>query len=267
MCPLVCLRRRDLGPGDFDSPRSRRGHRRRFRGFVADATLNVQHFQVSDRRRTALTSWPARWSRCKQRRPRTCVAGDGSRVIVAYSRLGQTHMRISEDYGATFGPRIVVSTFCRDCPEGGSQPMGIDARNGDILVEVLSAGGAPPDYSAEGYLTHNEAAAGPRRHPTGARSSAFSAALRLQKRGTTVSRAASPTPRDPRSSCSTSATSSGFQLRRMGANSGGSSTINRSRAARRRCHRIWARMARPATTKMSVPSTFTSGGMPRRDAP
>ena len=81
------------------------------------------------------------------------IAGDGARVVVAYSRRGQTHMRISPDHGATFGPAIIVSSYCLNCPEGGSGPTSIDARNGRILVEVQKGGGIPTAVQSVGKLT------------------------------------------------------------------------------------------------------------------
>ena len=149
---------RDLGPGDFDSPARVAATDNGFAVSWLTASLNVQHFEVSTSGGGAPTvvAGPVVSMLAGTDVSMPVVAGDGSRVIVAYSHLGQTHMRISENYGATFGPRIIVSSFCRDCSEGGSRPMGIDARDGDILVEVLKAGGAPPDYSAEGFLTHND---------------------------------------------------------------------------------------------------------------
>ncbi|HYI21867.1 MAG TPA: hypothetical protein VEX62_04440 [Candidatus Limnocylindrales bacterium] len=151
---------RDLGPADFDSPARIAATDDGFAVSWLTASLNVQHFDVTTNGPGAPTvvDGPVVSMLAGQDVRQPVVAGDGSRVIVAYSKLGQTHMRISENYGATYGPRIIVSTFCRDCPEGGSQPMGIDARNGDILVEVLAAGGAPADYEATGFLTHNDGA-------------------------------------------------------------------------------------------------------------
>jgi hypothetical protein len=150
--------RRDLGPADFDNPARVAATDDGFAVSWLTTSLNVQHFQVSAgvAQPPHVVAGPLVTLNSDVSAP--VVAADGSRVVVAYSRLGQTHMRISDDYGATFGPRIIVSSFCRDCPEGGSQPMGIDARDGNILVEVLSAGGAPPDYSAVGFLTQNDGA-------------------------------------------------------------------------------------------------------------
>lgn len=84
------------------------------------------------------------------------VDADGARVVLAYSRRGQTHMRISETRGRTFGARIIVSSFCRDCPEGGSSPASVDARSGRILVEVAAHLGTPPAVEERGYLTEDE---------------------------------------------------------------------------------------------------------------
>ena len=155
--PSSCVGiQRDLGPGDFDSPARVAATDNGFAVSWLTASLNVQHFEVTTSGGLHVVPGPVVSMLQNKDVRKPVVAGDGSRVVVAYSRLGQTHMRISENYGASFGPRIIVSKFCRDCPEGGSQPMGIDARGGDILVEVLSAGGAPPDYDAKGFLTHND---------------------------------------------------------------------------------------------------------------
>lgn len=81
------------------------------------------------------------------------IDGDGARVVLAYSRRGQTHMRISETRGRTFGSRIIVSEFCRDCLEGGSSPLSVDARSGRILVEVGAGAGTPTAVEERGYLT------------------------------------------------------------------------------------------------------------------
>jgi hypothetical protein len=81
------------------------------------------------------------------------IAADGGRVVIAYEHSGQTHMRVSEDYGATFAPRIIVSKYCLDCPEGGSAPQSVDARYGLIYVSVLKGGGTPPGFFAGGKVT------------------------------------------------------------------------------------------------------------------
>jgi hypothetical protein len=84
------------------------------------------------------------------------VASDGSRVVIAYGRRGQTHMRISEDRGKTFGPRIVVSRFCLECPEGGSSPDSIDVHDGRIMVHVGQGGGIPTAIDMFRFLTGND---------------------------------------------------------------------------------------------------------------
>ncbi|MGZ5398310.1 MAG: hypothetical protein ACXWEI_23505, partial [Mycobacterium sp.] len=86
------------------------------------------------------------------------VGADGQRIVVTYGRFGQTHMRISDNRGQTLGPRIIVSNFCRDCPEAGSSPEAIDVRGGNILIEVGSAAGLCPRGcgTTEGFFTRNE---------------------------------------------------------------------------------------------------------------
>lgn len=84
------------------------------------------------------------------------IAGDGTRVVVAYTKKGQTHMRISDDGGQTFGPRIIVSHFSTNTCCAGSQPFSVDARNGGILVEVGKGMGDPPAISMVGKFTRND---------------------------------------------------------------------------------------------------------------
>jgi hypothetical protein len=86
------------------------------------------------------------------------VGADGQRIVVTYGRFGQTHMRISDNRGQTLGPRIIVSSFCRNCYEGGSSPVSIDVRGSNILVEVSSAAGLCPRGcgSTEGWFTRND---------------------------------------------------------------------------------------------------------------
>lgn len=160
--PCVPALKYDLGPSDFDNPARIAADGNGFAvSWIRDPdqiteALNVQHFQVYTSGGLNVLADPIVSMLVNKDFFSPVIAGDGSRVVVAYSRRGQTHMRISDDHGANFGPRIIVSNFCRDCPEGGSQPMGIDARDGDILVEVLRAGGLPPDFDARGFLTHND---------------------------------------------------------------------------------------------------------------
>lgn len=86
------------------------------------------------------------------------IAGDGSRVVVVYVRRNDTHMRISEDYGHTFGPRIIVKSIANDSCCAGSSPDSVDARNGRILVEVTMGGGDPPAIGMTGRFTKNDGA-------------------------------------------------------------------------------------------------------------
>ena len=85
------------------------------------------------------------------------IAADGMRVVLAYSRRGQTHMRISDDRGRTFGPRIVVDNFCLSC-EGFSSPDSVDVRDGRIMVEVGRGFGIPPAVEQNRFLTANDGA-------------------------------------------------------------------------------------------------------------
>jgi hypothetical protein len=86
------------------------------------------------------------------------VGADGQRIVMTYSRFGQTHMRISDDRGQTLGSRIIVSSFCRDCYEGGSGPEAIDVRGSNILVEVGSYAGLCPRGcgATAGFFTRND---------------------------------------------------------------------------------------------------------------
>ncbi len=86
------------------------------------------------------------------------IAGDGSRVVVVYVRRNDTHMRISEDYGHTFGPRIIVKSIANDSCCAGSGPDSVDARNGRILVDVSMGGGDPPGIRMAGRFTRNDGA-------------------------------------------------------------------------------------------------------------
>lgn len=86
------------------------------------------------------------------------AAADGSRVVIAYGRSGQTHMRISDDGGLTFGPRKIISTFCFDCPEGGSGPNSVDVDGSRILVEIGKGAGIPTAIWNQGFLTSNDGA-------------------------------------------------------------------------------------------------------------
>ncbi len=83
------------------------------------------------------------------------VAADGTRVVVAYQRLGQTHLRISDNRGKSFGPRIIVSRFCRNCFEGSSSPTSVDVRGSWILVEVVRGMGVPPAIEMQGFFSIN----------------------------------------------------------------------------------------------------------------
>lgn len=83
------------------------------------------------------------------------IAALGQRMVVAYTRAGQTHMRISDDVAASFGPRIIVSKYCHSCPEGGSRPESVAVRGSFILVEVLRVAGVPPGYQGVAFLSRD----------------------------------------------------------------------------------------------------------------
>ena len=87
------------------------------------------------------------------------IGADGARVVIAYERFGQTLMIVSDDRGATFGGRIIVSNYCRDCPEGGSSPESVDVLGPNILVEVGAAGGLCPRFNCgwtDGFFTRTD---------------------------------------------------------------------------------------------------------------
>lgn len=119
--------------------------------------LRVQHFTVTGSGGSiVVTPDPVVTLMPGKQISRPVIAGDGSRVVVAYVKNGQTHMRISDDGGQTFGPRIIVSHFSTNTCCAGSQPLSVDARNGRILVEVGRGLGDPPAVSAVGRLTSND---------------------------------------------------------------------------------------------------------------
>jgi hypothetical protein len=119
--------------------------------------LRVQHFTVTGSGGSiVVTPDPVVTLMPGKQISRPVIDGDGSRVVVAYGKRGQTHMRISDDGGQTFGPRIIVSHFSTNTCCAGSQPLSVDARNGRILVEVGRGLGDPPAISAVGRLTSND---------------------------------------------------------------------------------------------------------------
>ena len=119
--------------------------------------LAVQHFAVSGSGQSIDVSPDPAATLLAGKHPYSpVIAGDGSRVVIAYSLHGQTHMRISEDRGQTFGPRIIVSYFSTNTCCAGSAPDSVDARNGRILVEVARGMGDPPAISTIGKFTRND---------------------------------------------------------------------------------------------------------------
>ena len=147
----------DLGTGNFDSPPQITGD---YEGFTATWITNglaVQHFVYEAGGAGGFTITPS---------PRqTLMAGKGVRapvisalgewMAIAYSRAGQTHLRVSDDVGATFGPRIIVSNFCRNCPEGGSAPDSVSIAGSNVVVEVIRAGGVPTAYEMVAFVSRN----------------------------------------------------------------------------------------------------------------
>ena len=147
----------DLGTGDFDSPPRITGDYEGFTGTWITSGLAIQHFEYSagGGGGFSITPDPALTLMAGRNVRAPVIAALGQRVAIAYARDGQTHLRFSDDVSASFGPRIIVSYFCRNCPEGGSQPDSVAVRGSDILVEVLRAGGVPTAYEAVSFLSRN----------------------------------------------------------------------------------------------------------------
>ena len=154
--PCVPEVKLDLGTGNFDSPPriSSDGD-----GFVAAWVTDgiaVQHFAYDADGGGGsfnITPSPVATLMAGKNVYLPVLGGGGPRVALAYGRDGQTHVRIRDGYGAPFGPRIIVSRFCRNCPEGRSQPESVDVSGGNILVEVLRGGGVPTAYEANAFVT------------------------------------------------------------------------------------------------------------------
>ena len=124
------------------------------RGFVVSwmgPGIYVQRFTVSS---SGVTAYPAISVGTNSWYPQ--IAADGERVVIAYQRRGQIHMRISENRGRTFGARIMVSRFCLDCPEGSSSPDSVDADDGRIMVHVARGRGTPAAIDQVRFLTAND---------------------------------------------------------------------------------------------------------------
>ena len=147
----------DLGVGNFDSPPriSSDGN-----GFVAAWVTDgiaVQHFAYDAGVGGVfnITPGPVVTLMAGKGVSLPVIAGRGPRVALAYERDGQTHLRTSDDYDAPFGPRIIVSSYCRNCPRGGSEPISVDVRGDLILVEVLRVDGraTPAAISSHGRVT------------------------------------------------------------------------------------------------------------------
>jgi hypothetical protein len=147
----------DLGTGDFDNPPRITSDSDGLTATWITTGLAVQHFGYSPGGAGGFTivAGPVLTLMAGKDVRVPVIAGLGPRVVVAYKHNGQTHARISDDMGASFGPRIIVSMFCRNCPEGASQPDSVAVRGSNILVEVLRAGGIPPAYEAVAFVSRN----------------------------------------------------------------------------------------------------------------
>ena len=156
-CPNPCVPhvKMDLGTGNFDNPPRITSDGDGFVvAWVTDG-IAVQHFSYDAGGSGGFTLTPSLVATLMagQNVYLPVLGGGGSRVALAYGRNGQTHVRIRDGYGAPFGPRIIVSRFCRNCPEGRSQPESVDISGGNILVEVLRGGGVPTAYEANAFVT------------------------------------------------------------------------------------------------------------------
>ncbi len=147
----------DLGPADFDSPPRISGD---YGGFVVtwiNDGLAVQHFEYEAGGAGGFNINPGPVTTLMAgkdvRLP--VIAALGQRTVVAYERAGQTHLRVSDDVGSTFGPRIIVSNYCKNCREGGSEPESVAVSGSNILVEVARFGGTPGGHDVIAFLTRN----------------------------------------------------------------------------------------------------------------
>jgi hypothetical protein len=147
----------DLGFADFDSPPRITAHAEGFTATWITTGLAVQRFDYTGGGGGGFPIEPGPvltlMAGTDVRLPQ--ISGLGSRVVIAYARSGQTHLRISDDMGSSFGSRIIVSKYCRDCPEGGSQPDSVAVRGSDLVVEVIRGGGVPTAYEMVAFASRN----------------------------------------------------------------------------------------------------------------
>ncbi len=150
----------DLGTGNLDSPPRITSDGDGFTATWITTGLAIQHFgyNAGGAGGFSIVAGPVLTLMAGKDVHVPTIAGRGPRIVVAYERSGQTHMRISDDVGASFGPRVIVSSYCRDCSRGGSQPESVDVRGDLILVEIVRVDGraTPAAYSAHGLLTSDD---------------------------------------------------------------------------------------------------------------
>jgi hypothetical protein len=159
----------DLGPADLDSPPQITADYGGFTATWITTGLAIQHFEydAGSGGEFTLTPSPVQTLMVGKNVRRPVINSLGQRIVVAYSRDGQTHLRISDDVSETYGPRIIVSNFCRNCPEGGSHPDSVSVRGSDIVVEVIRAGGVPTAYEMVAFVSRNSGASWAKRSSRG----------------------------------------------------------------------------------------------------
>ncbi len=150
----------DLGTGNFDSPPQITGDHNGFAATWISSGLAIQHFeyQATVGGNFTITPGPVLTLMAGKNVRAPVINALSDHLAIAYSRDGQTHLRISDDDGASFGPRIIVSHFCRNCPEGGSYPDSVSVGGSNIVVEVIRAGGAPTAYEMVAFVSRDDGA-------------------------------------------------------------------------------------------------------------
>ena len=147
----------DLGTGYFDSPPRITADYSGFAVTWLTSGLAIQHFTyvLEGGGPFTLAPEPVLTLMAGKDVRAPAIAGLGERTVVAYARDGQTHVRLSADASASFGPRIIVSNYCRNCPYGGSEPLSVAVRGDVILVEILRGDGraTPPALNAFGRVS------------------------------------------------------------------------------------------------------------------